>query len=60
MHAQKDGIDRLDRGLREGVVGNETVFIADTGWYDIFSESALDYFAAFASTGRMLRLSKES
>lgn len=28
-------------------------FHCDTGWYDIFSESSLDYFAAYAHTGKV-------
>ena len=30
---------------------NHVVFIENTGWFDIFGESALDYFRDFAATG---------
>lgn len=33
--------------------GNETVFIAQQGWYDIFLESALDYFQSFSEDGKL-------
>lgn len=32
---------------------NSTIFIAKTGWYDIFAESALDYFSKFAQKGNI-------
>lgn len=32
---------------------NATAFIARTGWYDIFAESALDYFRDFAADGNV-------
>ena len=32
---------------------NPTIFIAKTGWYDIFAESALDYFNSFADNGKI-------
>ena len=32
---------------------NDTLFIAQTGWYDIFAESALDYFESFAANGKV-------
>jgi len=39
--------------VRERAAANDAYFITDTGWYDIFSEAALDYFAAFAHTGKV-------
>ncbi len=39
--------------LKHASVNNETVFIAKTGWYDIFLESSLDYFKAFGKKGKV-------
>lgn len=54
----RPGIENFDRSaydriVKEAAVDNGTVFIAKTGWYDIFSESALDYFEAFAEKGNV-------
>ena len=32
---------------------NDAIFIAQTGWYDIFAESALDYFESFAQNSKV-------
>lgn len=37
--------------LKAAAENHHSVFIADTGWYDIFSEAALDYFEAFGPKG---------
>lgn len=42
-----------DATVAKAAKGNDTVFIAKTGWYDIFSESALDYFEVFADSGKV-------
>lgn len=39
--------------VKTATQNNQTVFIARTGWYDIFAESALDYFQSFAENGRV-------
>lgn len=54
----KPGIELHDRDQYQQIVsksiqGNPTVFIAKTGWYDIFSESAIDYFRDFADQGKV-------
>lgn len=54
----KPGIEPFDRNaylqtIRSAAIGNKTAFIARTGWYDIFSESALDYFQSFAQQGKL-------
>ncbi len=54
----KPGIELFDRNqyaetVQTAATNNETVFIARTGWYDIFAESALDYFGSFAARGNV-------
>ncbi|MEM6471001.1 MAG: CocE/NonD family hydrolase [Planctomycetota bacterium] len=54
----KPGVEPFDRGayaekVRFASADNPTVFVARTGWYDIFSESALDYFRQFGSNGKV-------
>ncbi len=54
----KPGIEMFDREQYRQTVeaaakDNEAVFIARTGWYDIFAESALDYFRDFAKDGSL-------
>ena len=54
----KPGIELFDRMAYQRKVelagnGNNTAFIARTGWYDIFSESAIDYFQSFAKHGKV-------
>ncbi len=54
----KPGIEVLDRPayaatVQQASVDNDAVFIAKTGWYDIFAESALDYFESFAEQGHV-------
>ena len=39
--------------IKAASIKNETIFIAQTGWYDIFAESALDYFESFAKDGKV-------
>ncbi|WDE96423.1 CocE/NonD family hydrolase [Lentisphaera profundi] len=39
--------------IKKASINNQTAFIAKTGWYDIFAESALDYFEAFADKGNL-------
>jgi len=38
--------------LKENATNNKTYFLARGGWYDLFSEAALDSFAALAPAGR--------
>ncbi|TWU54301.1 Cocaine esterase [Rubripirellula tenax] len=54
----KPSVELFDRTayqetLRGAADGNDTAFIARTGWYDIFSESAIDYFQRFAQHGKV-------
>lgn len=54
----KPGIELFDRNayqqkIRFAANRNKTAFIARTGWYDIFSESAIDYFQSFAQHGKV-------
>lgn len=54
----KPGIEPFDRNqyaetVQAAAIDNEAVFIARTGWYDIFAESALDYFESFAPSGKV-------
>lgn len=38
--------------IAERAAGNPVVYLAKAGWFDLFSEGALDTFAALASNGR--------
>jgi len=38
--------------VRERAAKSKAVFISSSGWYDIFSEAPVDYFAAFAHRGK--------
>lgn len=54
----KPGTELFDRNAYQQTVrvaadDNNTAFIARTGWYDIFSESAVDYFQNFAQHGKV-------
>lgn len=54
----RPGIELFDRKayrqtVKNAATGNQTAFIARTGWYDIFSESAIDYFQSFAQHGKV-------
>ncbi len=42
-----------DARLRRSAESNRTVFIAKSGWYDIFAEGGLDYLAAFGGGGKV-------
>ncbi len=42
-----------DKTINFAAQNNTTVFVAQTGWYDIFAESALDYFKNFAQKGKV-------
>ena len=43
---------KYDSLVKKQAEGNKSVFIAKSGWYDIFAEAALDYFAAFGKNGK--------
>lgn len=43
-----------DKTVQKASVNNKTVFIAKTGWYDIFAESALDYMESFGDKGNII------
>lgn len=50
--------ERFDRAayaetIKHAQKDNQAVFVAKTGWYDIFAESALDYFEDFAQDGHV-------
>ncbi|MDA8745809.1 CocE/NonD family hydrolase [Rubripirellula amarantea] len=54
----KPGVEEFDREAYQQTIdqaadGNHTAFIARTGWYDIFSQSAIDYFQNFAQHGNV-------
>lgn len=38
--------------VRDRAAHSKAVFIASSGWYDIFAEGPVDYFAAFSPTGK--------
>lgn len=38
--------------VRKSVASNQCVFIARSGWYDIFAESPVDYMAAYGPSGK--------
>ncbi len=42
-----------DARVRRSAASNHTVFIAKSGWYDIFAEGGLDYLAAFGAAGKV-------
>ncbi len=39
--------------LDEAAKDNKTVYLGDDGWYNIFGDSALDFYAQFAHTGHV-------
>lgn len=42
-----------ERVLNDAAADNKTVLSLNTGWYDLNSEGPLDFFAKFASTGKI-------
>lgn len=42
-----------DARVRQSAASNQAVFIASSGWYDIFAESALDYLAAYGGSQKI-------
>lgn len=55
-HTADFDVPRWKEILAEAAKDNPTDISLSTGWYDLGSEAVLDYFEAFASTGRITAL----